>query len=404
MAAAELDGKLGADALLGKGAPEMEKDKLPITAALETIRRELAVPTDQIQRHFEDLDAIRKALKYSYSDQDAARNGLEEVYAKASDFLARPLPDDKSIAALQKEIRADLRSATRLVSSFEAKYGTDSQGAAFARDVKERLAGQTRLADGMSDLLKDPRVGADLAIVADLTALVKTVFDLTLAHRDAGKRGVVSFADDDFSVVALPLQAYRNSKVAVQVKCVDAVTKAPLFDTLQFNAYYQGPTRFDISAGFVVSTLHGREVGVVTEPYIPITSATPQTYYAAVTSRSRVQFIPATFVEWHPWDFQWRKSTEFGRVHRFGNFGSFGPAVGLLINPNNGSTQAEYFEGVSVGVDRFAFMIGNHTGHSQNFTGGFVVGQSLAAGIVPPTVEDWSQGLAFGVTYRIPLR
>jgi hypothetical protein len=49
-------------------------------------------------------------------------------------------------------------------------------------------------------------------------------------------------------------------------------------------------------------------------------------------------------------------------------------------------------------------MIGNHTGHSQNFTGGFVVGQSLAAGIAPPTVEHWSQGLAFGVTYRIPLR
>jgi hypothetical protein len=90
--------------------------------------------------------------------------------------------------------------------------------------------------------------------------------------------------------------------------------------------------------------------------------------------------------------------------HPFGYVGSLGLAGGFLVNPNNGTVQAEFFEGISFGIQRFVFLIGNHTGRSQNLTGGYYVGEQVSPGITPTTVRNWSNALAFGITYRIPLR
>ena len=64
----------------------------------------------------------------------------------------------------------------------------------------------------------------------------------------------------DASVQVLPIALYSENKVAVTVKCTDAVTSVALFDGIQFNAYFQRPPVFDISSGVIISTLRGRQV------------------------------------------------------------------------------------------------------------------------------------------------
>ena len=90
--------------------------------------------------------------------------------------------------------------------------------------------------------------------------------------------------------------------------------------------------------------------------------------------------------------------------HLVGYVGSVGLAGGFLVNPNNGTTHAEFFEGISFGIQRFVILIGNHTGRSQNLTNGYYAGAPVASGTTPTFVSNWANGLAFGITYRIPLR
>lgn len=160
-------------------------------------------------------------------------------------------------------------------------------------------------------------------------------------------------------------------------------------------------------------------------------SATP-TYMLGVTSSSRVQFIRGTFFEYHPINFRlpWAKDPALpfrtyqpydpnhpedpnnpkswmslhSSRHPFGYVGSLGLAGGILVNPDNGTGEAELFEGISLGLQRFSILAGNHTGHSQNFTGGYKVGDPVPAGVTPPTVRNWGNGLAVGIAYRIPFR
>ena len=85
--------------------------------------------------------------------------------------------------------------------------------------------------------------------------------------------------------------------------------------------------------------------------------------------------------------------------HRFGYLGSIGPA----INPNNGSAQGEFFEGVSIGIQRVALMIGAYNGRYQTFADGYYVGEELPTAVSPRTERGWTTHLAFAISYRIAL-
>ena len=124
------------------------------------------------------------------------------------------------------------------------------------------------------------------------------------------------------------------------------------------------------------------------------------------TTKSWYQFMPGVFVEWRVLNFlpHWVKNGS--PVHKVGYLWSFGPVAGVDINPNNGTTAAEFFEGVSLGIQRFAIMAGFHDGRYQQYGGGYYVGESFPAGatVTPPTVRNWAVRPAFGIAYRIPIR
>lgn len=178
-------------------------------------------------------------------------------------------------------------------------------------------------------------------------------------------------------------------------------TQTQAFDNITFTAYYESVPMWDFSAGALVSLLPARQVGTVSGP-LPSASTT-----LAVTNRSAVQFIPAAFFELHPsryLNFRCPWAKEGTGNHPWGYVCSFGPAGGFLVNPNNGTTTPEFFEGFSFGIHRLAILIGNHSGRFQEFGEGYEIGQTVPSGTTPPTVRRWTNHLAFGVSFRIPLR
>ena len=361
-----------------------------------------------------DYDDIRKYYLYSYESGSDADAALDRIRTDAVSFLSRPLPDIKSVAGMQDTVE---KLQTR-VDKLRDDYGSAVDE--FVRKINIQINN----ALSVIDTLKDPKRVEALFYYTDATPKVQKIMDFIKDFQTLPP----TLRWSDNSVQILPIAVYSESKVAVTVKCADAVNATALFDNIQFNAYFQSPPVFDISAGALISTLHGRQASTQT-PYgnpattsCPATATTTANCPVVVVNVTRPQFVPGVFVDWHPINFKLpgvrdparRKSdppnsintwmSEKAPRHPFGYVGSLGLAAGFLVNPNNGTVQAEFFQGISFGIQRFVFLIGNHTGRSQNLTGGYYVGEQVTPGTTPSTVRNWSNALAFGITYRIPLR
>jgi hypothetical protein len=66
-----------------------------------------------------------------------------------------------------------------------------------------------------------------------------------------------------------------------------------------------------------------------------------------------------------------------GDRHPFGYVLSLGLAGGINVNPNNGTASAEFFEGISVAIQRVSLLFGIHNGRYQTFADGYYVGEAL---------------------------
>jgi hypothetical protein len=357
--------------------------------------------------------------------------------------VGTPIPDPtKTAAALQQDLSGIKEKIDQLYQ--------DNAGVGNVDDFVQDANNQWALAKAQVSQYSDPRTVADIVYVTDTQKKVEAILDFVRDWKAQDKRNGKT---QDASVQMLPIALYPESKVAVTVKCVDGPTQNQIFDGIQFNAYFQAPPKIDLSAGVLISFLPNKTASVVT----PSTTPAPNTYQQACTqgdknnspvvcvSQSAVQFIPGVFGEWHPWNFklpgvkdpayayrqarfaECEKSLEhFHDVdswktdksqsclptwmslnaprHPFGYVGSFGFAGGVLANPNSGSTQAEYFGGVSLGIQRVAFLFGAHIGHSLELADGYANGQQVATGIMLPTATQWQTAFAVGITYRIALR
>jgi len=363
-----------------------------------------------------DLKDIHSNYFYSYSDDGVARDKIKQIKHDAVSFLSRPLPDGKTVSGMQDT----LDKIVSRVDGLERAYPND-QG---VHDFVGAARLETSKANSMIAELKKPERVEAVSYLTDAIPKVQKLLDFI----DDWEALTALRKSPDASVQILPIAVYPESKVGVTVKCADAVNATPLFDNIQFNAYFQSPPIFDISAGALISTLHGRQATTQTPYGNPATTSCPGTPTktaicpVVVINVTRPQFVPGVFIDWHPVNFKLpgvrdpatKKSnppdsintwmSEKAPRHPFGYVGSLGLAAGFLVNPNNGTVQAEFFEGISFGIQRFVFLVGNHTGRSQNLTNGYSVGEQVAPGTTPTTVRNWSNALAFGITYRIPLR
>jgi hypothetical protein len=355
-----------------------------IEADLGAVARDINNPDDAYHAY---LKALQADKSYSYPNDPAAIAAIEDLKSKTAAALVAPLPDYASFGSRLNDLRVRLLA-----------YATGAPPS------------------------EQQRIAADMDLIVRLTAEVTTAAE-ALKDENSRRKSMRQLYDflwglDEKSPLTsqiLPMAYFSGKTVTETVTCKDAISNNQAFDNIVFTAYYEGLPHVDISAGTIFSLLGGRQVGSVTSPWTPAQQSacpTPATTpcgpntVLADTSKSWYQFMPGVFVEWRWVNFlpHWVKNGS--PVHKLGYLWSFGPVAGVDINPNNGTTEGEFFEGFSLGIQRFSIMAGFHDGRYQQYTGGYYVGEVFPTGttVTPPTVRNWAVRPAFGIAYRIPIR
>lgn len=340
-----------------------------------------------------------------------------------SDLLALEDTAFKDLATVSQELRDTL--LVHWLYSFPDETTAETHINALKGDLNNingRLRADIPKVTAITAIAKSLTAGIDASPDLNQAATRATLLDgLTadLLKKMAQLSDFLNGIRKPYTDYQIQLSAFSQKKVTEVITCKDAVSGTQPFDAITFTAYYENTPKFDLSAGALVSFLHGRQVGVISGPVGPLNPTTtfpsncgPANMPDAClgeTSRSTVQFMPAAFLEYHPWNFRlpWAGNTAIGNAdnrHPLGYLGSFGFAGGFAVNPNNGSTNAEFFEGVSIGIQRVSLLLGLHNGRKQVFADGYYDGEAVPAGTTPRTNRIWKYGLAIGLSYRIALR
>ncbi len=355
---------------------------------------------------------VRDKWKYSYTDDADFAAAAMKLFADIRKALEDPLPtsdDEKGLTKSVEETDKGLRE-------FKTKY-SDQSGKLNPPDCKadptcvQQFESWFEGAESQSGKLRSfitsfvAWLSVQVQVLSDTQTALKPAYTwLSWASTPPASGNFVPDAIHPWTTIALPMSRYAQKQVTEAITCKDILTQAQPFDSITFTAYYEIAPSWDLSAGAFISLIPGHQVGTVSGP-LPAASTT-----LAVTNSSAIQFIPGAIFEVHPSSFHlnfvcpWARGEEGKGYHPWGFVCSFGPAVGFLINPNNGTTSAEFFEGVSFGIHRVAILVGNHTGRFQQFTGGYEIGQTVPSGTMAPTNRRWTNHPAFGISYRIPLR
>jgi hypothetical protein len=361
-------------------------------AAIDQERSDLARLEDDA---FPKIAALYASLRttllanwrYSFASEPDANTAVTTLNTDLAALLVAPLPDLATIQILSKKMQDDL---TKFYTDFNPAPGSALAAVALgvAANVGSVAANSDLLQGAATDFKKKVKQYSDFLI---------TVIPITPR-----------------TTITLPMAPYRQKTVTETITCKDAVSGAQPFDSIIYTAYYEKTPIFDISAGAIMSFLPGRQVGAVSGPLAPGTPAAatsvptsgpcgafnPSETCLGVTSASRAQFMPAAFVEIHPMNFRCPWATNGEPRHPFGYVCSFGLAGGFSVNPNNGTGEAEFFEGVSFGIQRLALLFGIHNGHYQTFTDGYYVGEAVPTGTVARTERIWTNHFAIAISYR----
>ncbi|HZU24766.1 MAG TPA: hypothetical protein VFA04_04545, partial [Bryobacteraceae bacterium] len=297
--------------------------------------------------------AVRKDWKFTFSSDVAVANAIDDlkntiraVQRRLDVFAGVGLQLDQIDAALAQFQKDTLPSRPDLAQKF--------------RDAQNHLiATKARIA-----LLKD-----HLSDTSDKRKLMVQIWDF-LSNLDPAT----------FTEQVLPMAYFSGKQVTETISCKDAITKDPAFDNIVFTAYYEAVPHLDLSVGAIASLLGGRQLATTTGPFTPGQAAScagaaagsppcGPTSVLGYKGRSSYQFMPGVFVEWRMANFHCPWAKNGAPWHPAGYVCSVGLAGGVAINPNNGGPAAEFFEGLSFGIQRFAIMVGVHNGRYQDYGG-----------------------------------
>lgn len=396
-------GQLDLRTLPGTSGSDARKIDNELTIAANAVNKDDASYEQALDDYREAKDSVKRNWKYSYKDDASFAAAATNMYQALVKAFEDPLPGGDDWKALNQSAE----SASKDLDTFKAKY-TDANGQLNPPDcngVKSCAddfqswyrSAQSRLRELKSRLTLLP---AQVQFLNDMQGALKPGF--TWLNSNSAPAGSGTFdAAHSWTTIYLPMSSYAQKQVTEAITCKDVATQAQAFDAITFTAYYEPAASWDLSAAAFISLVPGRQVGVISGPQ------SAGSTILAVTSHSSVQFIPGAVFEVHPshyLNFRCPWAEDGTGYHPWGYVCSVGLAGGFLINPNNGSTQAEVFEGISFGIHRLAILIGNHTGRFQEFGEGYQVGQVVPSGTSPPTLRRWTNHPAIGIAYRIPIR
>lgn len=363
---------------------------------------------DQYDQEVRDYTAAKKTVdgnwKYSYPTDAAFATAAKQLHTDLKKMFFDPLPSSDD----QKDANKAIDENGKALDAFQKKYA-NSAGQLEPAECNAVSACIKGFQDWLNDaegrvrkIKSDMRtLPAQVQSLVDVQGALKPAFAwLNLNSSPAGSGDFQVNPANPWTTAYLPLSVYAQKQVTEAITCKDVASQTQVFDVIAFTAYYEAAPAWDLSAGAFVSLLPARQVGVISGP---LPTATPT---LAVTSHAPIQFIPGAVFELHPAHLNFRCpwAKDGKRYHPWGYVCTFGPAVGFLLNPNNGTTTGEFFEGVSFGINRLSLLIGNHTGRFQEFAEGFAVGQTVPTGTTPPTERRWTNHPVFGISYRIPIR
>lgn len=333
--------------------------------------------------------------KYGFLGESEAVKAVQDLREKSAAALAAPEPDFVKLYAILTKLNVELQPfVLNPPDSDRARVSNDA-------DLLQKLLAEVTPPD---EAKKDEQ--ATRKQVRKIYELVWSLGDLDPQHSHLTEQ-------------VLPMAYFSGKQVTETVSCKDANSGDSAFHDIIFTAYYEGLPHFDVSIGALFSLLGGRQVGTNSDALTSAQqTACPQAAAGSAqascapnvvlgnTTRSSYQLMPGVFLEWRWKNFVPPWVRNGSPVHKLGYLWSFGPAVGLAINPNNGTAQAEFFEGFSLGIQRFSIMAGIHQGRYQQFSGGYASGQVFpsSAAVAPPTERLWATHPAFGIAYRIPIR
>jgi hypothetical protein len=366
-----------------------------IEAELKQIAVEINNANAVYQQYLDALNSYREAFKadwnYSFTDDEHAAKAINHLKSNANAALVALLPDYVGYGRRLSNLRRELEDYAPSAPPDEQK-----------------------------------EIDTDRGLLIQLQAQVLAAAEAQ-KHETARREAIRQLYDflskfDQKSVLTkqvLPMAYFSGKQVTETVSCKDAISNSQAFDNIVFTAYYEGLPHIEVSVGAIISLLGGRQVGTTTGAWTPAQAAACQAQAGSGsttpcgpqivlgnTTQSSYQFMPGVFVEWRAWNFRpsWVKNGS--PVHKLGYLWSIGPVGGVAINPNNGTTEAEFFEGLSLGIQRFSIMVGFHDGRYQEYGGGYYAGEAFAPGttVTPPTVRNWTVRPAFGIAYRIPIR
>ena len=385
-----------------------KEEAIKLDGDLQTSEQAVKQFWDQYDKEVADFTTAKRTVdknwKYSYGDDAAFVTAAKLMHKDLKQMFLDPLPSGDD----QKTVGQGVDANGKALDAFKKKYANKAgqlEPAECNSDNTciQRFQAWFSDADGRVRKLKSEMkpLPAQVQSLQDVQAAMKPAYTwLNLNSSSEGSGDFAVSAASPWTTVYLPMSVYAQKQVTEAITCKDVATQTQVFDVITFTAYYEAAASWDLSAGAFISLLPARQVGTISGP---LPAATP---LLAVTNHSSVQFIPGAIFEVHPsfLNFRCPWATDGRRYHPWGYVCSFGPAVGFLLNPNNGTTTGEFFEGASFGINRLSILIGNHTGRFQEFAEGFAVGQTVPAGTTAPTLRRWTNHLAFGISYRIPIR
>jgi hypothetical protein len=327
---------------------------------------------------------------WSQTDEDSVQSAIDPLRITLTNLVGNdpvsqaPLRPAPNIASLQ----AELDALNRSIGDYHRRY-----------DVQ-----------GPSDWVT--YINADIDTVEGVAARFQDFLNDLLKTRDSLKQRLAQLPAPHplpypvFTLQDITTPRFVNSNVAVSISCTDNISQSVTTTPVAFTAYFTRLPWLDFSAGPLFTLLGRHQVGVLPQTAAQA-QATPPTNpngTLGVTDQSSFQVVPMAFLEIHPRGRRcpWVKTGDQER--RFGYVCTIGLALGAGANNATGSAEAEFFEGVSFGIQRVSFMVGFHDGRVEKIGGGYSEGQPVpAAGFTPAVLRYFSVRPAFSITYRIPI-
>jgi hypothetical protein len=281
-----------------------------------------------------------------------------------------------TLAATVEKFKKDVDDLKPLIDAFEAIFNNLTPAQRALCDVKDELDKIKALS---SDAEKYQKAVTDLQSHQKAFELMSTMLDKALR------------TEDGLTTVQYPYTAGGPTGVRITIfrknlREENAQEKQVTQVDLQV-----GESPLSISAGIGFSTIRDRRV--IRQPFAKADGMIGARFGEENTSKLR----PSALVMLN------------ASLRRFNMFakddGSFALSTGLVLSNRNGTTEAEFIVGPSIGFlsNRVFVTFGYHAARVEQLGGGFKLGDEIPANITDPlpVERNWKSAFMFGVTYKL---